>query len=77
MISYLSCDSPDVEFCGYSIPHPSEARIHFRIQSRGPPAIDILKKGLDDLKSVYDSLLDKFQETYAAGQYEHDPELEI
>ena len=27
--------SPDVEFCGYSIPHPSENKINFRIQTRG------------------------------------------
>lgn len=27
--------SPEVEFCGYSIPHPSEAKIHLRIQMYG------------------------------------------
>lgn len=27
--------SPDVEFCGYSIPHPSEAVLHLRIQTWG------------------------------------------
>jgi len=27
--------SPDVEFCGYSIPHPSEAKMNIRIQSYG------------------------------------------
>lgn len=30
-----SNDSPDVEFCGYSIPHPSEAVLHLRIQTWG------------------------------------------
>lgn len=69
--------NPEVEFCGYSIPHPSEAKIHFRIQSRGPPAIEILKKGLDDLKSVYDGLLDKFKDDLAGGSYEKNLELEI
>jgi DNA-directed RNA polymerase subunit L len=29
--------SPDVEFCGYSIPHPSEAVLHLRIQTWGKP----------------------------------------
>lgn len=29
------CDSPDVEFCGYSIPHPSEAKMNLRIQTYG------------------------------------------
>jgi hypothetical protein len=28
-------DSPDVEFCGYSAPHPSEPKIHLRIQMLG------------------------------------------
>lgn len=27
--------SPDVEYCGYSAPHPSEAKIHLRIQMYG------------------------------------------
>jgi DNA-directed RNA polymerases I and III subunit RPAC2 len=31
----LSLRSPDVEFCGYTIPHPSEAKMHLRIQTWG------------------------------------------
>ncbi len=31
----LSTYSPDVEFCGYSIPHPSEAKMNVRIQTYG------------------------------------------
>lgn len=31
----LSVDSPRVEFCGYSNPHPSENKIHLRIQMYG------------------------------------------
>jgi len=27
--------SPDVEFCGYNQPHPSENKIQFRIQTKG------------------------------------------
>ena len=27
--------SPDVEFCGYSIPHPSEKKVNLRIQTKG------------------------------------------
>jgi DNA-directed RNA polymerase subunit L len=30
--------SPDVEFCGYSIPHPSEAVMNLRIQTWGERA---------------------------------------
>ena len=28
-------DSPSVEFCGYTIPHPSEPRMNIRIQTFG------------------------------------------
>jgi DNA-directed RNA polymerase I and III subunit RPAC2 len=30
-LTYLS--SPDVEFCAYSIPHPSEPKMNIRIQT--------------------------------------------
>ena len=30
-----SSTSPDVEFCGYSAPHPSEPKIHLRLQMYG------------------------------------------
>ena len=88
--------SPDVDFCGYSIPHPSEDKIHLRIQSRGtlyalartghldtilrmigPPAIDILRKGLDDLQAVMETLLEKFDAAVARRDYEHHADLEI
>lgn len=26
--------SPDVDFCGYTIPHPSEPKMHIRLQTR-------------------------------------------
>lgn len=69
--------SPEVELCSYSIPHPSEAKIHFRIQTYGPPAVEVFKKGLDDLKAVYESLLSKFEESLEKGEYEKNLELEV
>ncbi len=69
--------NPAVDFCGYSIPHPSEAKIHLRIQSRGPPAIDILKKGRDDLHVALSLVREKFDASLAAGTYEHRPDVEV
>ncbi|KAI9797522.1 MAG: RNA polymerase subunit AC19 [Piccolia ochrophora] len=55
------CDSPDVEFCGYSIPHPSEAKMNVRIQTYdGTTAIDALEKGLSDLMGLCDVVVEKF-----------------
>ena len=33
-VSSFPC-SPNVTFCGYSVPHPSERKINFRIQTNG------------------------------------------
>jgi DNA-directed RNA polymerase I and III subunit RPAC2 len=51
--------SPKVAFCGYSTPHPSEKKIHFRIQTRSKDytALMALQQGLDDLMYVCDYML--------------------
>lgn len=43
----------------------------------GPPAIDVLKKGLDDLEATMECLLRKFDAAVKDQNYEHYPELEI
>ncbi len=69
--------SPDVEFCGYSVPHPSEAKIMLRIQCRQNPAIEALRLGLDELKRVCDVLMDKFSGALSTGEHEIDLNKEI
>ena len=39
-------NSPEVEFCGYSIPHPSEAKMNVRIQTYGMTPLDFHGSGL-------------------------------
>lgn len=53
--------SEDVDFCGYTVPHPAESKMHFRIQTRETPALEILKRGLKDLEKVCDHTIDLFQ----------------
>lgn len=52
--------SPDVEFCGYSIPHPSEAKMNLRIQTWGKDRSDCEEKQIADKHTdevnVYDVL---------------------
>ncbi|KAH7445017.1 hypothetical protein KP509_02G102400 [Ceratopteris richardii] len=48
-LRYILNRDPRVEFCGYSIPHPSENRVNIRIQTTGDPAKDVLKDALQDL----------------------------
>ncbi|XP_026333615.1 probable DNA-directed RNA polymerases I and III subunit RPAC2 [Hyposmocoma kahamanoa] len=51
----------DVQFCGYTVPHPAESKMLFRIQSQGTPALEILKRGLKDLEKVCDHTINLFE----------------
>ncbi|XP_013190110.1 probable DNA-directed RNA polymerases I and III subunit RPAC2 [Amyelois transitella] len=51
----------DVQFCGYTVPHPAEAKMHFRIQSKNTPALEILKRGLKDLEKLCTHTIDLFE----------------
>lgn len=57
---------PEVDFCGYTIPHPAENKMHFRIQAnKQMRAIDILKRGLEDLESLCDHTIETFEKEVA------------
>lgn len=60
-LRYIIMKNPEVEFCGYSIPHPSENLLNIRIQTYGNvTAVDVLHKGLQDLMDLCDAVEDKF-----------------
>lgn len=60
-LRYIIMKNPDVEFCGYSIPHPSEERMNLRIQTYDNVSVyDVLEKGLNDLMDMCDVIMDKF-----------------
>ena len=47
-----------VTFCGYSMPHPSEPKLHLRVQTNGEKgATEVLEKGLETLASVCDHII--------------------
>ncbi|KAJ2355990.1 RNA polymerase subunit AC19 [Coemansia erecta] len=59
-----------VDFCGYSIPHPSEAKMNVRIQTVGSAsAVEAMEKGIDDLNSVCQLMKTKFRQRIDQGQY--------
>lgn len=61
VLRYIIMKNPDVEFCGYSMPHPSEAKMNIRIQSYDNANVwDILEKALQDLMDMCDVVTDKF-----------------
>ncbi|XP_020604121.1 DNA-directed RNA polymerases I and III subunit RPAC2-like isoform X2 [Orbicella faveolata] len=60
-LRYIIMKNPDVVFCGYSIPHPSENKINLRIQTNGTPAIDVLRRGLSELTAMCEHMLATFE----------------
>lgn len=73
-LRYILMKNPDVAFCGYSVPHPSEHKINLRIQTNGVPATDALRKGLEDLHSLCDHVMHTFQE--CVEEYQRTPKAE-
>ncbi|KAJ1506462.1 RNA polymerase subunit AC19 [Coelomomyces lativittatus] len=73
-LRYIIMKNPQVQYCSYSIPHPTEDRIHFRIQTfpeTGISALEALRKGLEDLKELSNHALKLFQDQIKAFQYEY------
>lgn len=69
-LRYIIMKNPEVEFCGYSIPHPSEAKMNIRIQTYGNiTATEALHKGLEDLSALCGHIEDKFTEKINQGGY--------
>ncbi|XP_042336463.1 DNA-directed RNA polymerases I and III subunit RPAC2-like isoform X2 [Sceloporus undulatus] len=61
-LRYMIMKDPEVEFCGYSITHPSESKINFRIQTKdGVPAVEMFQKGLEELMGVCQHVLTTFE----------------
>ncbi|KFY20144.1 hypothetical protein V493_07739 [Pseudogymnoascus sp. VKM F-4281 (FW-2241)] len=59
-LRYIIMKNPNVEFCGYSIPHPSEPKMNIRIQTYEGTAFEALEKGLEDLMDLCDVVAEKF-----------------
>lgn len=60
-LRYAIMKNPAVEFCGYTIPHPSDAKMHLRIQTTDSiTALEALEKGFNDLMDLCDVVTEKF-----------------
>ncbi|KAF5093073.1 hypothetical protein D0Z00_004257 [Geotrichum galactomycetum] len=69
-LRYIIMKNPDVEFCGYSIPHPSEAKMNVRIQTYGETtAFQALQKGLRDLVDLCNHTEALFRQKVNEGNY--------
>ncbi|CAG7996837.1 unnamed protein product [Penicillium nalgiovense] len=67
-LRYAIMKNPAVEFCGYTIPHPSDPKMNVRIQTNDTTtALEALEKGFDDLMDLCDVVTEKF--TTARDQF--------
>ncbi|OMJ25841.1 DNA-directed RNA polymerases I and III subunit RPAC2 [Smittium culicis] len=72
-LRYAIMRNDKVDFCGYSIPHPSEEVMNLRIQTAdglGMNSIEALDKGLDDLLLICQATLRSFQAELEKKEYE-------
>lgn len=69
-LRYIIMKNPEVEFCGYSIPHPSENKLNIRIQTYGNiTALEALHQGMDNLSELCTHIEETFTEKVEAGGY--------
>lgn len=63
--------NPQVAFCGYSVPHPSEELVNVRVQTTGDlTAVQAFRDGLNDLSGICDVIEEEFKrksEAFSSG----------
>ncbi|KAI6148582.1 DNA-directed RNA polymerase [Pisolithus tinctorius] len=70
-LRWMIMKNPKVQFCGYSVPHPSENLIQLRIQMfDGLSSLNALLEALDNLDGVCESVEERYLVSLREGRYE-------
>ncbi|KAI6116197.1 DNA-directed RNA polymerase [Pisolithus sp. B1] len=70
-LRWMIMKNPKVQFCGYSVPHPSENLIQLRIQMfDGLSSLNALLEALDNLDGVCESVEERYLTSLREGRYE-------
>lgn len=59
-LRWLLAKNPEVEFVGYTMPHPSEPLLNLRIQTYRVAAEEVLDQALAQLVDICDDIQGKF-----------------
>jgi DNA-directed RNA polymerase I and III subunit RPAC2 len=60
-LRHVMMQDPNTEFCGYTIPHPSEPILHIRLQTNDTTTSDkTLVAGAKTLKNMCDHILTEY-----------------
>ncbi|KAI0935121.1 hypothetical protein AcV7_004015 [Taiwanofungus camphoratus] len=70
-LRWMIMKNPKVEFCGYSVPHPSENHIHMRIQMYDHlSSLTALLTALSDLDNLCVTIEDAYKTSLERDSYE-------
>ncbi|KAH9478378.1 DNA-directed RNA polymerases I and III subunit RPAC2 [Psilocybe cubensis] len=70
-LRWMLMKNPKVEFCGYSVPHPSENVINVRIQMYdNASSIDALISALEELDKVCEAVEDGYLASLREDKFE-------
>ncbi|KAH8080847.1 DNA-directed RNA polymerase [Filobasidium floriforme] len=74
VLRWMCMKDDDVEFCGYSAPHPSEPKIHLRIQMH---AVTCLMTALSNLKDLYKTIDTKYAADLKHGDFTTEEDYDV
>ncbi|KAH0481738.1 MAG: hypothetical protein KVP17_001143 [Porospora cf. gigantea B] len=57
----ILANNADVEFVGYSVPHPTQPEMYLRLQTHDRPAADVLHEALEQLEFMCDKIGEEYE----------------
>ncbi|RSH91175.1 RNA polymerase subunit AC19 [Saitozyma podzolica] len=77
-LRWIIMKDPEVEFCGYSAPHPADPKIHLRIQMyENQSAVDCLRRALKNLRELLNTVNDKYASSVKNDTYIREDDVDV
>ncbi|OWT42181.1 DNA-directed RNA polymerase I and III subunit RPAC2 [Cryptococcus neoformans] len=77
-LRWIIMKDPEVEFCGYTAPHPSEPKIHLRIQMyENQSAVDCLRRALSNLRDLLNAVNDSYSSSLQNDDYVREDDYDV
>ncbi|OXG86537.1 DNA-directed RNA polymerase I and III subunit RPAC2 [Cryptococcus neoformans A2-102-5] len=77
-LRWIIMKDPEVEFCGYTAPHPSEPKIHLRIQMyENQSAVDCLRRALSNLRDLLNAVNDTYSSSLQNDDYVREDDYDV
>ncbi|WVQ78206.1 hypothetical protein IAT38_000289 [Cryptococcus sp. DSM 104549] len=77
-LRWIIMKDPEVEFCGYTAPHPSEPKIHIRVQMYdNQSAVDCLRRALKNLRDLFNTVNDSYSRSLKSDNYVREDDINV